>query len=115
MSWLWESETVRQLKMLRETIGVYHRTTAVTLGRLEILLETIGGRLVTLSEQVEEIRTAVAELSTVAGSAVTLLERLTDLVEANQHDPAALVAVIVTIREEKTKLAVAVSANTPAE
>ena len=43
------------------------------------------------------------------------LERLADLVEANTHDPAALAAVITAIREEKTKLEAAVSANTPAQ
>lgn len=114
MAW-WESESTRQLRLLRSELEYYHRERHMSLRRLEMLLETIGGKLMTLSEQVEEIRTAVAELSTVGASAVALLERLADLVEANTHDPAALAAVIEAIREEKTKLAAAVSANTPAQ
>lgn len=111
----WNAEVVRQLKLLRSELEYYHRERHMSLTRVEMLLETIGARIMTLSEQVEEIRTAVSELSTVGASAVALLERLADLVEANTHDPAALSAVIAAIREEKTKLAAAVSANTPAQ
>lgn len=61
-----------------------------------------------------EITTEVTELGTVTDSAVLLLGNLSDLIEANATDPAALASIVADLRSSKTELADAIVANTPA-
>lgn len=79
------------------------------------------GTMADLDAKVEELRVAVAEDVAVDTSAVTLLERLTQLIAdaiANQPSPdaaiAAVQAVLESVNSSTQALAAAVTANTPA-
>lgn len=59
------------------------------------------------------LKDAVAAEHDVGQSAITLLVQLTDLVEANATDPAAIADIVAGVRSDTQALADAVTANTP--
>lgn len=61
-----------------------------------------------------ELKAAVADEHDVGQSAIALLTQLTDLVEANATDPAALADIVSSVRADSQALADSVTANTPA-
>lgn len=68
-----------------------------------------------MTAQTDAIVAAVAANRDVVNSAITLLTRLTALVQANINDPVALQGALDSINAEKADLAAAVAANTPAD
>ena len=62
----------------------------------------------------DEIKTEVAKLKTVAQSVITLLNDLAAKILEFKDQPVELAALAADIRSESTALAAAVTANTPA-
>lgn len=63
----------------------------------------------------DELLAEVAEQTTIEGSAVLLLDRIGDLLEEAQTDPAKLTQAIDLLRGSRTELGDAIVRNTPAE
>lgn len=84
------------------------------LGRIDAKLDLIIDQENEVMADLSDLTTAVADATTVEESAITLLESLAAQLEAAATDPAAVQALADSIRAESTKLADAVSANTPA-
>lgn len=81
---------------------------------LHNLLHTINQKENYIMSKIDDLNTAVSEESTVIDSTVTLLTNLTQMIKAAGTDPAKLDALMTSITANKTKLADAVVANTPA-
>ena len=79
--------------------------------RLTTRLIYQGGFTMALLDALTE---KVTKLETVEESAIALLNELSALIRANATDPAALKALADRIDSDATKLADAVTANTPA-
>ena len=65
--------------------------------------------------KLEDLESEVAELKTVADSAVALIEGLADKLEEAQDDPEQIAEIITDLRSSKEALAAAVAANTQPE
>jgi hypothetical protein len=63
---------------------------------------------------IDDLEAKVASLTTVEDSAVALLGTLSQMLKDAGTDPARLSAVIATLDSDQTRLADAVTANTPA-
>jgi hypothetical protein len=61
------------------------------------------------------ITSAITNEETVEGSVVTLLQQLSQQLQANANDPAQVQAIAQQITTDATNLAQAVQANTPAD
>ncbi len=67
-----------------------------------------------MAGQLDALTREVAESRTVTESAVTLLGELSTKIEQLKNDPVALQALADELDAQQTKLAAAISANTPA-
>jgi len=90
-----------------------------TLKRIESNLAAIVSRLDALEAkmavELENLKAAVAEQTTVIDSAVTLLTQLGDKIDELKNDPQELTNLANQIRAKRDQLAAAVAENTPAE
>lgn len=68
-----------------------------------------------MTGELDELTAAVEENTTVDGSAIVLLKKLADLIEAGQNNPTQLRALAAKLRGDNAALVAAVAANTPAE
>ena len=71
-------------------------------------------RIDTMSTELARLQAEVTEMSTVAASAVALIEGLSAQIRDNANDPAALTALADSLDDSGNKLAAAVAANTAA-
>lgn len=62
-----------------------------------------------------EARDEVAQLGTVVEGVVTLLDRLSTMLEENADDPDEIRAIAASVRSQRESLAAAVVEHTPAE
>jgi predicted transcriptional regulator len=87
------------------------------LERLEIMVAQLLYKETQVMARLQEIVDAVAEEGTVVDSVVKLLEDLTTEIEAQRDNPnpAALDGLLSNIRQQKGRLADAVTKNTPVE
>lgn len=67
-----------------------------------------------MSDELDQLKAAVAANTEVEESAITLLGNLSAQIIALKDDPAALLDLANSIAAEKEKLAAAITANTPA-
>ncbi len=99
-------------------LHIYHHFDAETFRRLDQLVELFSNLLETehdMSAAVESVKNEVAELKTVGASTVALLGRLSQMIKENAEDPAALRAIADDLHAQRSVLADAVVANTPAD
>lgn len=85
------------------------------LDRLEQLITTtltMGG---SMAATLNDLKNAVAAERTVSQSAITLLNQLTGMIQANANDPVAIQAILDDVNAQKQALADAITANTPAD
>jgi chromosome segregation ATPase len=85
-------------------------------GRLRSLqasVDAITRREIAMSAELDTLTAAVANATTVEESAITLLNGLSAQIVALKNDPVALQALADSVNSEATKLADAVTANTP--
>lgn len=68
-----------------------------------------------MSQQVDDLKAAVAANTSAVDSAVLLLKKLADLYRAVKDDPVAIAALSTEITQKAQALAEANVANTPAE
>jgi len=66
-----------------------------------------------MSAELDTLTTEVAEIKTVAASAVALIEGLSTQILALKNDPVALTALAAELDASSNALAAAVTANTP--
>jgi len=79
--------------------------------RLEALLARMEMKL---SKELDDLKAQVAQTTTIAQSAVTLIGGIADRITAAGTDKAALTALTDELRADDDSLAAAVAANTPA-
>lgn len=68
-----------------------------------------------MANELAGVEAKVEENATVIGSAVVLLEQLSQLLKDAKDDPVQVQRIIDSIDAQKNALAAAVAANTPAE
>lgn len=84
------------------------------LNRIERKLGVVQEQGEAIMADIAQLETAVAEETSVQRSAITLLENLSQMVKDAGTDPVKLQAVVDQINSNKSALAAAVTANTPA-
>jgi uncharacterized protein YoxC len=87
---------------------------SITLASIETALAEILRRVKTMASQLTQLQTDVAANATVVGSAVTLLQGLSQQIRDLQNDPVALAQLATDLEAQSKALADAVAANTPA-
>lgn len=86
-------------------------------GKLDKVLAKLDALLtqgVQMSQQLDDLKAAVAAEDTVIASVITLLGQLSAQIVALKDDPAALQALADDVNAQKQALSDAVTANTPA-
>lgn len=78
------------------------------------LLHQIIERILIMSAELDRLTASVANVKTVAESAITLINGLAQQIRDNAGDPAALAKLADDLDADDAELAAAVSANTPA-
>ena len=89
---------------------------AVT-NKLDLILALLGKVIqkeVSMSQQLTDLTTQVAQNTTVEAGAVTLIQGLAAQIAAAGTDPVALQALHDSLNTSATALAAAIAANTPA-
>lgn len=80
---------------------------------IEFLLGILEERLEAMSENIEVLTVAVANIKGVADSAIVLINGLADQIALLKDDPAALQALADELNTEAAVLAEAVATHTP--
>lgn len=83
--------------------------------RLERLLGAVINKERHILMDLNTIQTKVNDNGDVEASAIILLGQLSDLIRAGANDPAQMQAIADKLDTDKTALAAAIVANTPAE
>jgi phosphoglycerate-specific signal transduction histidine kinase len=99
---------------LPDRINRFERQMLERLDRLEHLFRTFTQEIHHMAGELDTLTAAVEEETTVNGSAIMLLNQLSDLIRANATDPTALRALADRVSANSASLAGAVTANTPA-
>lgn len=84
------------------------------LGRIASIVGDIQEKVMATSQVVNDLVQAVADEKTVDDSILALVTQFAATIEQNKDDPAAIQAAVDQLRAEKTRIAAAVTANTPA-
>lgn len=84
------------------------------LDRIERLLILILKKEYDMSQEMDDLKAAVANEGTAVQSAIVLLNGLSAQIAATAGDPAAAAALAADVNTQAAALAAAVAANTPA-
>jgi len=90
------------------------RSLPANVASMQVALVDILKRIKSMASQLTQLQTDVAANGTVIGSAVTLLQGLSQQIRDLQNDPAALAQLATDLEAQSKALADAVAANTPA-
>lgn len=95
----------------------FHNGDDGLMGKLDQILALVSAlqtQGANMSQQLDDLKAAVAAEDTVIGGAITLLKGLSDQIVALKDDPAALQALADDVKARTQELSDAVTANTPA-
>lgn len=102
----------------RRDLPVTDRAILGALDRIERALKTIAIEELIQMATLQDVKDAVANNTTVTGSAVVAINKLADKLQEVINagaDPAALQELVDVMRSDDTNLATAIAARTPAE
>jgi hypothetical protein len=100
-------------------IHIYHhfaekeKEVTKLLNRILATLVRMETQEVQMSQELDDLKAAVAENSALDDSIIQLVNGLAAQIEALKDDPAALAALAVEVRAKSALIAAAIQANTP--
>lgn len=92
-----------------------HESELGYLRRIGYQVEQLLGKVDGMAQELADLQREVAEQSEVIGSAITLLNGLSERIMALRGDPRALRELASELNSQQEALAAAITANTPAE